>query len=241
MRARHQPGGGERRVEPFDLTVEPLANPLRLVEVAGAPGLLECRGRLPSRRRADRRDGAFQAVRGQPQRFAVALLQRADRCVAATADNPSGRCLMTSLSSWRSPPEYASAARSSNTRSVTCAVRGPPGSAGAAAAESLDGRDQLVDVDRLREVAVHAGGQAAFAIALHGVRGERDERQPPARRAFSRSRIACAASKPPISGICRSISTTSNGALADRVDRLDRLAAVLDGLDDVAALAAAAW
>ena len=32
---------------------------------------------------------------------------------------------------------------------------------------------------------------------------------------FSRSRIACAASNPPISGIWRSISTRSNGALAD--------------------------
>ena len=55
-------------------------------------------------------------------------------------------------------------------------------------------------------------------------------------RAFSRSRIACVASNPPISGICRSISTTSNGALVGRVDRRDRLAAVLDGPDVVAAL-----
>ena len=57
-------------------------------------------------------------------------------------------------------------------------------------AEPLDGRDQVVDVDRLRQIAVHAGCQAAVAVALHRVRGQRDDRQ--MRRApwLSRSRIA---------------------------------------------------
>ena len=51
------------------------------------------------------------------------------------------------------------------------------GGCAAAASEPLDGRDQLVDVDWLRQIAVHAGFQAALAIALHGVSGQRDERQ----------------------------------------------------------------
>jgi hypothetical protein len=45
----------------------------------------------------------------------------------------------------------------------------------------VHGGGQLLGVHRLREVVVHAGGQAFLAVADHGVRGERDDGQ--ARRA----------------------------------------------------------
>jgi hypothetical protein len=41
-------------------------------------------------------------------------------------------------------------------------------------------RDEFVDVNRLCQVTVHAGGQAAFTIALHGVRGQRNDWYVPA-------------------------------------------------------------
>ena len=74
---------------------------------------------------------------------------------------------------------------------------------------SARARASSVGLDRLGEVAVHAGGQTALAVALHGVGRQRDDRRAPA-RSFSRCRIAAVASMPSITGICTSISTTSN-------------------------------
>ena len=79
-------------------------------------------------------------------------------------------------------------------------------------------------VERLGQVFVHAGREAALAIAFHRVRGHRDDRHVRAPVSRSRSRIAAVASKPPISGICTSISTTSNAVALERVERFAAVA-----------------
>ena len=38
-----------------------------------------------------------------------------------------------------------------------------------------DGLEQLLGADRLGDIGVHAGLQAAFAVAFHGVRGDRHD------------------------------------------------------------------
>ena len=67
--------------------------------------------------------------------------------------------------------------------------------------------DQPLDADRLGEVVVHAGGEAHLAVALHRVGGHRDDARP--RRAAPARVMRRVASRPSISGICTSISTTS--------------------------------
>ena len=76
-------------------------------------------------------------------------------------------------------------------------------SAHAAAAER---RHQLLHLDRLADIVVHAGRQAHLAVTLHGVGGHGDDVGAPARQ---RRRTSPVASKPSITGICTSISTTS--------------------------------
>ena len=90
--------------------------------------------------------------------------------------------------------------------------------------ELLEQRQQLGGADRLGEVVVHAGGEAALAVAFHRVGGQGDDRAGGVRVPFSAARMAAVASKPSISGICTSISTTSN---APRSTGGDGLAAVV--------------
>ena len=112
-------------------------------------------------------------------------------------------------------------------RAVTNVLKGAPSLAGerftdsACASRSLlgagvlacghhpvDHLEQLDGLDRLGDVAVHVGVEAALPIAFHRVRGERhDGDAVPVCR--SRARIVAVASKPSISGICRSIRTRS--------------------------------
>ena len=63
------------------------------------------------------------------------------------------------------------------------------------------------------------GGEARLAIALHRVRGHRDDAR--LRRSAASARMRRVASRPSISGICTSISTRSYGRRFDRFDRLD--------------------
>ena len=62
-------------------------------------------------------------------------------------------------------------------RSCRCGALRPRCRRGARRCHALDRCDELVDIDRLREVTIHARVQATFAVALHGVRGQRDDRQ----------------------------------------------------------------
>ena len=96
-----------------------------------------------------------------------------------------------------------------------------PGSAAAAAAAPGDGLTAASTASstaefglahRLGEVAVEARGEATLAVALHRVRRQGDDRHPPAAGIRLRPRIAATASKPSITGICTSMSTTSNPA-----------------------------
>ena len=91
---------------------------------------------------------------------------------------------------------------------------------------------RAVRIDRLRQVAVHAGRQAALAVALHGVRGHRDDARVAA-GPMPRARGSRASPRsPPISGICTSISTTSKD---DRRERRERFEAVVGDVHRVAA------
>ena len=66
---------------------------------------------------------------------------------------------------------------------------------------------------RLGQVVVHPGREAAFAVALHGVRRHGDDREVPA-AAPSAFRIAAVASKPSMTGIWTSMRTRSNARSA---------------------------
>jgi hypothetical protein len=69
---------------------------------------------------------------------------------------------------------------------------------------------QLLLGEGLRQVVVHAGGEAGFAVALQRVGGDGDDRQhPSAPGSRSSRRIAAVAAKPSITGIWQSISTQS--------------------------------
>ena len=78
-----------------------------------------------------------------------------------------------------------------------------------AAFSPLNRFEQLMRLNRLGDVTVHAGGQAAFAVPLHGMGRHRDDRHMVAGQ-FSRPRMAPVASKPSISGICTSMRIRSN-------------------------------
>ena len=79
----------------------------------------------------------------------------------------------------------------------------------ATGAHGLDQRAQLTRVERLGQVLVHAGGQAALAVAFHRVSGHRDDRHAACPRSARARGWPAVASNPPISGICTSISTAS--------------------------------
>ena len=78
-----------------------------------------------------------------------------------------------------------------------------------AAGRLREGGLQVGPADRLGQIAVEAGVEAALAVALHGVRGQREDRHVAARVRPRRARIARTASKPSISGICTSMRTRS--------------------------------
>ena len=127
---------------------------------------------------ADGGERALQRVRGQAQRLAVAAGQRALDAPQRTRDSPARNSATISLSSRRSPPVCASAACSSKTGAVAGRARPAtrqPACARACRPKRSTVAIELVDVDRLRQVAVHAGREAALAIALHA-------RAPSARR-----------------------------------------------------------
>src|SRR5262249_2110234 len=54
-----------------------------------------------------------------------------------------------------------------------------------------NGADELVDADRLRDVALHAGFEARLAVAVHGVRGHRDDPRPPLQGHLLHDRTRC--------------------------------------------------
>src|SRR5258706_501875 len=60
------------------------------------------------------------------------------------------------------------------------ASRRAAGRHGEARGHALQHRGEVADPRRLAEVVVHAGRQAALAVALHRVRGHRHDRQVPA-------------------------------------------------------------
>jgi hypothetical protein len=65
---------------------------------------------------------------------------------------------------------------------------------------ALKQADQILGNHRFRQVAIHAGFEAALAVTLHGMRGQRDDLLMGS-APFSFSRMAVVASKPSISGI----------------------------------------
>ena len=72
------------------------------------------------------------------------------------------------------------------------------------------GRQQLPLADRLGDVLVHARFEAPLAVPFQGVGRHGDDRHVPAADCCSRWRMRRVASRPSSSGICTSISTTSN-------------------------------
>ena len=134
---------------------------------------------------ADRRERSLERVRRRPERLVVALPERAldlperPRRVGAKQLDDVLQQLAVAARVQERRPFVEDDRRRRSGRSTT------GGSGTEPASEFLDGRDQPIDVDRLREVAVHAGLQAALAVALHRVRGQRDDRHVRAGRALA--------------------------------------------------------
>ncbi len=78
---------------------------------------------------------------------------------------------------------------------------------------SGDGLEKLRGTDRLGDVGVHAGGQAALAVAFHRVRGEGDDWDVGVGCPLL-ARMAFVAANPSMFGICTSIKIKSKGSLS---------------------------
>ena len=76
---------------------------------------------------------------------------------------------------WQAPGHYRSPSRPRWDDFSGAANNGAERSA----TEAIEDGDERLALDRLREVVVHARGQALLAVLAHGRGGERDDRQPP--------------------------------------------------------------
>ena len=156
---------------------------------AGAAQHLEPRAQLRHAPRADVAAAAEEAVR--------LALEHAPRCPwppCGSRRAGPGRCAGRSRpprpSACRRRPRTSGSARSPRRAAPPASrARAAARSAGAAAAPThlRSTASSSSGVTGLRDVVVHAGLEALLAVALHGARGHRDDRQRAARRA-SRAR-----------------------------------------------------
>ena len=158
---------------------------------------------------------SLERVRGASDLFDVARRQRrADRVDhrRALVDEQShdvGGELLVAI-------EPAAADRHGRSRSVFGTIRTRRSSAWFKPS-STSAKSAFGSIGLPRYPSMPAARQRSL-IARHDVRGHRHDPQVPPDCA-SRARIAAVASSPPITGICRSMSTRSNGLARDGVDR----------------------
>ena len=146
--------------------------------------------------------------RTSPSRAALATRLQVPWCrFEEGRDQLAGECLVVAERAYQAPQE----------RPALATILGGDGW------YRVEGMGEFVLPDGLGDIAVDAGSQASLAVALHGVGRHGDRADVPAGLA-SCARMAAVASRPSISGICTSISTTSN---APDVERLQGLPAVV--------------
>jgi hypothetical protein len=161
-----QAGRGEGFVQPFDLCTQVRVSPLRPGEVAGARALFQLRGGLPAGWGTDGCDRTLQPVGRHPERFGITTPERAVDLslrggivrpkqlddLGKEAPIPSGvrerRALVEDVGDSRFSP------------GLRLIPRCHP-------SEALNRRDQLIHIDRFRQVSIHPRRQAPLAIPLH--------------------------------------------------------------------------
>ena len=179
--ARQEPGVDERVFEQLAVIAQLHVDlPLRLVELASSGHLFELGGQLAAALRP--------TVASAPLKPCAAIRS------ASPSRSSSARSMLRTYDGWsarnNATSPSAAGGRLPVCDSAACSSKTASGRRGSAAssrglrlgrrvrvAKLLDGRNELVDVDRLRQVAVHARGETTLAIALHRMRGERDDRQ----------------------------------------------------------------
>src|SRR5262245_44651526 len=95
---------------------------------------------------------------------------RPSRCFCSAAESAPSTIRPVTLTTAMSPTRRVSNAM--DTRSSSRRRKDTP--------DTHDFIGQLADIDRLRDVAVHARGQAALPVAHHRIRGEGDDGDVPA-------------------------------------------------------------
>ena len=125
--------------------------------------------------------GAFERVGRRAEAPPASPAVTASLIAASRAGRSSRNTRMTSVISCvvAGEPVPQGVARRTRPASSTAAARVP------LVAVLFDDGEQHRRIDRLREIAVHAGGQAPLAVAVHRVRGHRDDADVPARGALA--------------------------------------------------------
>src|SRR5476651_559931 len=162
--------GAQDADEPIGFERERLPRGVVSVELAAAADLLERARGADHTLGVEVGRGALEPVGRAPQRLAVARverlpdLQQVPRRIVHEQPADLGEELAIA----------ADAREHFHRHGEQVAVRR---AGGGAAGHRLDERAQMARIEWLGEVLVHAGGETALTVALHRVRGHRDDRQ----------------------------------------------------------------